>query len=355
MSALLQSRWLRGEAAERGIAVSNTEITTRLQQFQKQVGTKKQFAKYIKQLGFTPQQARDQVELSLLGSQIQQAVLPQTPSVPSSLVTDFYNANKTQFSQPETRDVRQIVNTSQAKVQQAKALLQKDNSAKNWQKVAAKYSTDQATSSNGGLRQGVTRGQSDPAADQQIFSAAQGALVGPFKGQSGYYLIQVDKVTPASTTPLAQVSSQIQQQLSQGLQQQAISNLRDDFIGKWTQRTFCANGYVTDMCANFTPQDACNGDDPGESGNLDKSGCAAFVASSAPVAAGKATAFPGQLAQGAPQGPVPAGGATTQPSVLGPSGAPQLPPGTVPQGTAPQGTAPQGTAPPQGTTTPSGP
>ena len=34
------------------------------------------------------------------------------------------------------------------------------------------------------------KGQSEPALDQQIFSAPQGQLVGPFKGQAGYYLIE---------------------------------------------------------------------------------------------------------------------------------------------------------------------
>ncbi len=54
MSAVLQARWFRGEAEERGITVSDTEITQRLQQFQKQVGNRAQFEKYIKKLGFTP-------------------------------------------------------------------------------------------------------------------------------------------------------------------------------------------------------------------------------------------------------------------------------------------------------------
>ncbi len=352
MSDVLLARWVRGEAADRGITVSDTEIASQLQQIIKsQFGGQKKFQQFLNQAGYTPAQARDQVELSLLTKQIQQQVIPQSASVPDSQISDYYEANKSQYSQPETRDVRQIVNKDQAKVEQAKAILAKDNSAKSWKQVAAKYSTDQATQATGGLRAGVTKGQSDPVVDQQIFSAAQGALIGPIKGQSGtYYLIEVDKVTPATTAPLSKVSSQIKQQLDQGLQQQIASNFQTNFISKWTARTFCAKDYVMERCANFTPQDACNGDDPGDSGNLDKSGCPAFVTSIAPVAPGSATVFPGGAAQGNPQGPL---GPPAKPSsatgVLGPSGAPQLPPGAAPQ-TAPQ-TAPP-TAPP--TTSPGG-
>jgi len=158
------------------------------------------------------------------------------------------------------------------------------------------------------------------------------------------------KITPAQTTPLSSVSAQIKQQLSQGAQQQAAQSFQQDFIDKWTSRSFCGKSYVMDRCANFTPQDACNGDDSGESGDLGKTGCAAFVVSTAPVAPGNATVFPGQTTQGLPQGPAQAGAApAAQPGVIGPSGAPQLPPGAAPtpQTAPPQGAPPQ-TAPPQG-------
>jgi foldase protein PrsA len=341
MSDVLLSRWVLGEAQERGIVISDTEITSQLKQIaQQQFGGQKKFQAYLKQAGFSPQQARDTVEQSLITTQLENQIVPKSPTLSNGQIESYYEANKSQFSQPETRDVREIVNKDQAKVEQAKALLEKDDSAQSWDKVAKKYSTDQATKDNGGLRKGVTKGQSDPAVDSQIFTASQGALIGPIKGQKSYYLIQVDKITPASTTPLSQVSTQIKQQLSQGLQQQIATDFQTKFVDKWSQRSFCANGYVVDRCANFTPQDSCTGDDSGESGNLDKTGCDAFVASTAPVAPGSATVFPGQPSQAAPQGPQTFTTPTSTqqlPGVIGPSGAPQVPPGAAPPTTSPGG------------------
>jgi len=345
MSAVLLSRWVLGEAQDRGIVISDTEITNQLSSIAKQqFGSQQKFQQYLKQAGFTPQQARDTVEQSLITTQLENQVVPKSPTLTNTQLEAYYNANKSQFSQPETRDVREIVNNDQAKVEQAKVLLEKDDSAKNWDTVAAKYSTDQATKDNGGLRKGVTTGQSDPAIDSQIFSASQGTLIGPIKGQKSYYLIQVEKITPAATTPLSQVSTQIKQQLSQGVQQEAATNFQTKFVDKWAQRSFCAPGYVVDRCANFTPPDTCTGDDPGESGNLDKTGCGAFVTSTVPVAPGSATVFPGQPSTAVPQGPQ--SGVTptsTQqlPGVIGPSGAPQVPPGAAPP-TAPPTSPPSG-------------
>ena len=123
-------------------------------------------------------------------------------------------------------------------------------------------------------------------------------------------------------------------------------NFQLDFVGKWSSRTFCAGAYVMDRCANFTPQDACNGDDPSETGNVDKTGCPAVVPSTLPVAPGKATVFPGQQPQSLPQGPSGAPAPSAQPGVIGPGGAPAMPPGSVPPGSVPPGAAPPGTAPP---------
>ena len=54
--------------------------------------------------------------------------------------------------------MRQIVNKDQAKVEQAKALLEQDDSPASWKKVAARFSTEEATKDSGGLVEGVTAG-----------------------------------------------------------------------------------------------------------------------------------------------------------------------------------------------------
>jgi len=212
-------------------------------------------------------------------------------------------------------------------VERAKALLEQDDSPASWKKVAARFSTEEATKDSGGLVEGVTSGESEPALEEQIFSAPQGQLIGPFEGQSDYYLIEVEKITPAETTPLADVSEQIGQQLTQGKQQQISQNFQLDFIEKWRSRTFCADDYVIDNCENFTlPLQKIPGAPP--------------VMPTPAVSPGQTTVFAGQPVPALPQGPIqPA--AAEQPGVIGPPGE-ALPPGTAPQGGAPPPTPPGG-------------
>jgi parvulin-like peptidyl-prolyl isomerase len=319
--ALLLARWVRGEAAERGVSLSESEITNGLDEIIQQQfnGSREQFQRFLREAKFTSEEARERVELQLLSNKIQEQVIPAEPSVSDSEIEDYYEANKAQFEQPESRDVREIVNRDQAQVERAKALLERDDSAQSWKKVAARFSTDRATKDTGGLREGVSEGQSDPAIEQQIFSAAQGALVGPFQGQGGYRLMQVVKITPAETTPLSEVSEQITQQLAQAKQQQFIQEFQQDFNAKWTSRTVCADDYLIARCANFTPpRQSIPGAPP--------------VISSPAVPPGRAAVFPGQPIPALPQGPISA--AAAQPGVIGPPGQ-ALPPGTVPPGGAP--------------------
>jgi foldase protein PrsA len=323
MSNLLLGRWLRGEAEERGITLSDSEIDNQLEQIKKQLGGEKGFQQTLKQAQLTPEQARGQVELQLLGDEVQSQILPKDspPAVSQSEIEDYYEANKSQFEQPETREVRQIVNKDQAKVEQARSLLEQDDSPESWKKVAARFSTDKATADTGGLRSGVAEGQDVPAVDQQIFAAAQGELVGPFESQGGFfYLIQVEKITPAETTPLDEASKQISQLLVQGKQQQITQDFQQDFSEKWTSRTFCADDYLVSQCENFTPTAQ-----PTEG--------AAPVVSRPVVPPGQAAVFAGQQPPALPQGPIQPASAA-QPGVIGPGGAP-LPPGAAPQGATP--------------------
>jgi foldase protein PrsA len=322
MSNLILGRWVRGEAEDRGITLSDSEIDNRLEQIKKQLGGEKGFERTLEEAKLTPEGARAQVELQLLGNQIQSEVIPQDspPDISDDQIEDYYEVNKAQYEQPETRDVRQIVNKDEAKVQQAKELLEKDDSAKGWQQAARRYTADEATQNSGGFRPAVARGQDLPALEEQIFTAPQGELVGPFEVEGDSYLIQVRKSTPAKTTSLDQASRQIEQQLAQSTQQQLAQDFQQDFTAKWTERTVCADDYVVQQCKNFTPPvQQAEGEAP--------------VPSTPVVAPGFAAVFPGQPVPALPQGPLQPPSAA-QPGVIGPGGAP-LPPGAAPQGAAP--------------------
>ena len=200
---LILSRWVLGEAEERGIEVTEREIDDELETIkEQQFGSEKAFEKFLEDSGFTLDEAKQRIQLQLVSDAIQQAVLPEEPAVEDDEIEAFYDANISQFEQPETRDVRVVLAKDEADADKALADLGTDPDAQTWEQVAKDYSIDEATAATGGLREAVVAGQSEPALDEAIFAAAEGELEGPFEGDAGFYVIQVESITPATTRGL---------------------------------------------------------------------------------------------------------------------------------------------------------
>jgi parvulin-like peptidyl-prolyl isomerase len=346
LAQVLIERWLRGEAAERGIEASEREVDQELESVIQNLGGQRQFEQILTQQNLTEEEARGIVELQVLQRRLQEEVVgTEPPDIPDEEIDEYYDENVEQFQTPETRDVRTILTQDEAEAQEAYDQLADDDSPASWKQVAKEFSTDEATASLGGLRQGVAQGQSEPQLDEAIFSAPEGELVGPIQTDAGYYVLQVEAINEASTQELDEATrGQIEQTLASERQQETATEFQNDFLERWRALTVCADDYVFERCSNApAPPDPCQGDDDGEEPAVDPAtgepteGCPAFVTSTQPVPPDMAG---DPDATGKPQGP----------QGLAPP-VPALPPGTqtipgVPQGTAPPGTAPPGTTAP---------
>lgn len=346
VSDILLGRWVIGEAEERGIEVTEREIDEELETVKsEQFGSEKAFQDFLDQQKFSEEEARERITLQLISDRIQTAVLPENPTVTEDEIEAYYDENKIQFEQPETRDVRVILTKDEADANEVLKTLEGDDSAKSYEQVAKDLSIDEATKATGGLRQAVVAGQSEPALDEQIFTATEDELVGPFEGDAGFYVIQVEAITPAETTPLEEASEQIRPTLIGARQQEIATTFQEDFQAKWVSRTYCADGFRIDRCANAEPLA-----DPCTKEIAETQGCDAPIAGSKPIAPGTGIVFGAPAPAALPQGPItpvpetPAGGI---PPALAPLPDGAVPPGgTVPPaGAVPPAAAPQGAPP----------
>jgi hypothetical protein len=119
--------------------------------------------------------------------------------------------------------------------------------------VAKKFSQDPGTKTKGGLNEGITEGSAEEPLNKDFFSAPEKTVQGVVKGASSYYVFEVEKSSPESVQPLAQVRSQITSQLQQTAQQEGFTEFLATYSSKWQARTFCASGYVIERCANYKP------------------------------------------------------------------------------------------------------
>jgi hypothetical protein len=163
----------------------------------------------------------------------------------------FYDANKTQFSQPEQRTIRLIQNSDSAQVDKALQALKADDSPENWNTVAKQYSTDPQSKEKGGLRPGVVTGTFEQPLDDDIFKAPQGQVEGPVTTPTGTYVYEVESIQPESTQAFDQVKDQIKQQIKSTKQQEAFSAFLTDYRDYWSSLTVCGDDYLISRCDNF--------------------------------------------------------------------------------------------------------
>jgi parvulin-like peptidyl-prolyl isomerase len=250
----LNAIWVRGEAAEIGISVTPKEVAEELKKLKtKAFKTEQQYKEFLKEAHFTKADVNTRVEDQMLIEQIQNKVTEEAPVPGKSEIKNYYEAAKSsQFTTPESRDIRVVKNKDRAKVEEAKAALEKDNSNKSWEEVAKKYSTD-TTKSTGGLQSAVTEGAGtlQEPLEAAVFAAEQGELEGPLKEGNSYTVFEVMKITPEKVQSLDETKSQISAQLAEQDKQQHLEAFGRGFSGKWHSRTFCASGFTIPICANY--------------------------------------------------------------------------------------------------------
>jgi foldase protein PrsA len=245
---LVSYQWIQGEAKDLGVKVTDAEVKKSLEQQKKQSFPKAgDYEKFLKTSGQTNEDIVQRVKVDLLTTKIRDKITKGKDQVSPAAISAYYNKNKARFAQPEQRDIRIVLAKEKAKADQAKAALESGDS---WKTVAKKYSVDTQSKAQGGKLPPVSKGQQEKALDDAIFNAKKEKLVGPVKTQFGYYVFEVDKITPASQQSLQQATPTIKQLLAAQNQQKALDAFVKKFRDKWKGKTECSDGYKTPDCKN---------------------------------------------------------------------------------------------------------
>lgn len=253
LGEIFDSIWIQGQAEEMGISVTEQEIDKELEKLKKQsFKSEKQYREFLKEAHFTRADVLLRVKLQMLSTKIQEQVTEEAPVPSSREVENYYEAAKaSQYTTPESRDIRVVKNKDKSKVEAAKTALEKDDSNQSWEKVAKQYSTD-TTKSNGGLQSAVTEGTLGEPLDAEVFAALSGEIEGPLQEGKTWVVFEVMKITKKKTQEFDEAKSQISEQLAEQINQQIFSAFVRNYGIRWISRTFCAADYtIENRCSNF--------------------------------------------------------------------------------------------------------
>jgi foldase protein PrsA len=248
MLFLIQAEWVEQEADEQGVEVSDASVRKSFEDQKKQAfPTDKAYNEFIKTSGMTEEDILFRVKLNELQQKLTQKVTEDATKVTDADIEEYYEKNKRRFAQPERRDLRVVLTKTEAKAEQARSAL---NDGESWKQVVKEYSIDEASKAQGGLLPAVAKGQQDKALDDAVFDAKKGELEGPVKTQFGWYVFEVEKITPASQQSLEQSKDTIKNLLRSERQQKALDKFVKEFREDYREQTECADDYRIEECSN---------------------------------------------------------------------------------------------------------
>ena len=253
MQFLIQAEWVTQEAEKRNVEVKPAQLQKTLEDQKKQAfPTEKAYKTYLKTSGMTEADILFRVKLNELQTKLTQNVTEDAKKVSDADVQDYYEKNQKRFAQPERRDLLIVLTKTEAKAEAAKQAL---DSGQPWKQVVKQYSIDETTKAQGGKLASVAKGQQDKALEDAVFAASKGEVQGPVKTQFGWYVFQVEKITPASQQSLEQSRDTIKNLLRSQRQQKTLDAFIKDFREEYKDETNCSDDYRVAECKNAPKED----------------------------------------------------------------------------------------------------
>lgn len=249
MQFLVQRCEFNQRADELGVTVTDADVDKQLQTIKAQYFGKdgkcdatceKKYRTQIAKQGLTEEQVREDVRASVVQNKLYTKVTADV-TVEDSEIDAYYKKNKTQYVQPESRDVRHIL---VKKKTLADDLYQQLRSGGNFAALAKKYSEDPGSKASGG-KLTVSKGRQVPEFDKASFKLGVHELSKPIKTQYGWHIIEaLTKIKKATTTPLSEVRTAIKQQLLQQKKQEEMKKWVADTSSTFAKKTTYQVGYA---------------------------------------------------------------------------------------------------------------
>lgn len=161
--------------------------------------------------------------------EIRRDEIATTVDVTEEALQEYYEDSKNRYLQDEQRQARHILflqgDDEAAAEAKALSVLDRVNAGESFEALAAEFSQDGGTASNGGDLGVLTRSQLPGELGGAIFSMEAGSIEGPIESDFGFHIIRLDEILERGPLPLAQVRGELISELREREADQAFRRL----------------------------------------------------------------------------------------------------------------------------------
>ncbi len=233
--------WLNGEAAARGMPVSD-DAAGRVLAIREGEDGRAEFQQKLRAGGRGTADARLEVRAELADAAIHRYVAQRAAEVGQGEVRSLYLHNLPSFRRGEVRDVELIENLPSRSA--AEALVKRIGTARAFSRRA--YHEQVAKSSDHALR---IPGKA--ALIAAIFAARRGVVSAPMPLNHAWTVFIVRRIAPPTLEPLAAARGEIVARLAALRLRRLTATLEREFTARWTAKTSCRRGSVVPGCAQY--------------------------------------------------------------------------------------------------------
>jgi parvulin-like peptidyl-prolyl isomerase len=231
LDQLVAYHLLAQESRARKLAVPDQDVDARVADIRKNFPDDAAFTQAMAAQGLTVDHLRAQTRSNLEVQKVIDAEVSSKIAVQDADVSTFYQQNLARFKQGETVHASHILigiaaNAPPAEKAAAKAkaqaALKQVRGGADFAAVARAQSQDPGSAQNGGDLGFFPKGQMTPAFEGAAFKLTPGSVSAVVETPFGFHIIKVFERRPPRTAPLAEVSGQIKEFLTQGQREQKL-------------------------------------------------------------------------------------------------------------------------------------
>ena len=149
--------------------------------------------------------------------EINRDVVADGIEISEEILNEYYLDSQSRYMQDEQRQARHILILSGddevAAEATARDLIARIEAGESFEELAAEYSADGTTASQGGDLGARTRPQLSDELGSAVFTMAAGELSGPIQSEFGFHIVRLDEVLEQGPLPLEQVRGELLSEL----------------------------------------------------------------------------------------------------------------------------------------------
>jgi len=184
LDSLVDQSIIKQEAEKQKIVISEQTIDKEITELKQSYGSEEEFNNTLETYGTTLEKVREDIAVSLM---VEKLLEPEI-SITEEEIKTYFEEHKEEFATAEKVKASHILIASE---EEAKKVKEKLDAGEDFATLAKEYSTDTATSEQGGNLGFFAKGDMVAEFEEVAFSLEAGSISDPVKTEYGYHIIKV--------------------------------------------------------------------------------------------------------------------------------------------------------------------